>query len=130
MSIVKFYGVDSYLDETIDKQIENFLKNCRGIAKAKKILLKPNLLSASIPEKAITTDPALVQKIILALRKVSNAKLYLGDSPGANFMNYEKVLNITGMRDVCKRNSVEIIRIEKFAPIMNNGVIYSSIVND
>ena len=130
MSIVKFYGVDSYLDKTVDKEIINFLKKCNRVVHSKAILLKPNLLSASIPEKGITTNPVLLQKIIFALRKVSNAKLYLGDSPGANFMNYKEVLRITGVGEICEKNSVEIVRIEKFAPIMNDGVIYSSIVND
>jgi uncharacterized protein (DUF362 family)/Pyruvate/2-oxoacid:ferredoxin oxidoreductase delta subunit len=48
----------------------------------KRILLKPNILSGSDPDKAITTHPALVRAVIRLLKKRGAASVLVGDSPG------------------------------------------------
>ena len=50
--------------------------------KDKSVLVKPNILSGSDPDKAITTHPALVRAVIRLLKKQGASKVLVGDSPG------------------------------------------------
>jgi len=46
------------------------------------VLVKPNLLNASEPERAATTHPAVVRAVIRYLRAKGAARVLVGDSPG------------------------------------------------
>ncbi|MCA1980885.1 MAG: DUF362 domain-containing protein [Calditerrivibrio sp.] len=128
MNKVYIYKIDNY--ESLDPLVSGYFENIKSrFEKQKTILLKPNLLQASPPERAVTTDPAFVRSVISALRKLGNFNIILGDSPGAN-MNYKKVLEKTGIDKVCEELGVEIIRFESFKPQQRNGFIYTGIVDE
>ncbi|HPP75859.1 MAG TPA: DUF362 domain-containing protein [Armatimonadota bacterium] len=80
-----------------------------------KILLKPNLLSARLPEAAVTTHPAVVEAVVeLCLQ--AGAKVSLGDSPplaGERESSYKRLLQMTGMNGVAERTGAEIVRFEE-----------------
>jgi uncharacterized protein (DUF362 family)/Pyruvate/2-oxoacid:ferredoxin oxidoreductase delta subunit len=59
-----------------------------------RLLLKPNLLSASAPERAATTHPAVFRAVALALAS-RGAVLSYGDSPGIE--NTERVARACGI---------------------------------
>ncbi|MDC7235588.1 MAG: DUF362 domain-containing protein [Spirochaetales bacterium] len=50
--------------------------------KGKKVLLKPNILSGSAPEKAVTTHPEFVRAVIRFVKEKGASEIYVGDSPG------------------------------------------------
>lgn len=50
--------------------------------KGKKVLLKPNILSGSDPEKAVTTHPEFVRAAIRFVQEQGASAVYVGDSPG------------------------------------------------
>ena len=50
--------------------------------KGKTVLLKPNILSGALPEKAVTTHPEFVKQSIFAIKELGAAKIIAGDSPG------------------------------------------------
>jgi len=50
--------------------------------RGKTVLLKPNILSGSPPEKAVTTHPEIVSAVIRLLKKKGAAEILVGDSPG------------------------------------------------
>lgn len=128
MNKVYIYKVDNY--ESINSLISSYFEDIKSrLKKCKTILLKPNLLQASSPDRGITTDPDFVRSVVLGLKKLSDFKILLGDSPGAN-MNYKKVLEKTGINKVCEELGVEIIRFEGFRPKQKNGFIYTGIVDD
>jgi len=54
------------------------------INKGERVLLKINLLNASIPSKAVVTNPLLVKKIAEAVLKTGGIP-YIGDSPSGQF---------------------------------------------
>ena len=56
----------------------------RFVRPEEKILLKPNLLVGSPPEKAVTTHPAVFQAVARHLQ-AAGAQLSYGDSPGFQF---------------------------------------------
>ncbi|MBN2626960.1 MAG: DUF362 domain-containing protein, partial [Spirochaetales bacterium] len=48
----------------------------------KRVLVKPNLLSGSAPEKAVTTHPRILAALIQLLQERGAGKIVVGDSPG------------------------------------------------
>ena len=67
------------------KAVERSLESLGGLDKCippkSKVLLKPNLLQTKPIEKAVATDPAVIEAV-LKLCKKQKCKIYLGDSPG------------------------------------------------
>ena len=75
--------VDAYDEDRV-------LKAMRGIADAtafpdvegQTVLVKPNILSDSYPEKAITTDYRAVEALMMILKEMGCSRIIVGDSPG------------------------------------------------
>jgi uncharacterized protein (DUF362 family)/Pyruvate/2-oxoacid:ferredoxin oxidoreductase delta subunit len=68
-----------------------------------RVLLKPNLVMAKTPEKAVTTHPAVVSGVAMVLKE-AGARLYLGDSSG--FGSFERCLAKSGLAPVLKRFAI------------------------
>ena len=80
-----------------------------------KVLLKPNLLMAIEPERAITTHPEFVRAVIKILKEI-NCKIYLGDGPsvfGGNIEDVFKVYERTGMRGIAEEEGIELVTFDK-----------------
>jgi len=56
------------------------------------IVLKPNLLQAAPPEKAVTTHPAVVAAVAQAVKE-AGASAVIADSPGSGYRYNEKTLD-------------------------------------
>ncbi|MGA1862640.1 DUF362 domain-containing protein [Deferribacter thermophilus] len=128
MSLIlkEFYDYDL---ESLTRFFFDTLSSSGKFINSKKILLKPNLLQASPPDRAITTHPVFVEAAILAIKEIdSEAEIYLGDSPGANFINYENVLRKTEILEVIKKYNINLVRIEEFHPKKYGDIILSSII--
>jgi len=120
-----------YDDKALPELIESYFKSeLDRLASAARILIKPNLLSASKPEKAVTTHPDFVSAVIKILKKFTDAELWLGDSPGGNYENYEKVLEVTGIKKAADENGVKIVCVENFGPVSKDGFFYSSLADE
>ncbi|WP_022849766.1 DUF362 domain-containing protein [Limisalsivibrio acetivorans] len=128
MSRVLIEGVDSYGSESLNRFIYDYLApSAERLRKCSLILVKPNLLLAAPPDRAITTHPAVVDAVITELRKFTDAEIVLGDSPGANFKNYNIVLDKTCMTPVLEKHGIEAVRFESSAPSSREGRVYASI---
>ncbi len=75
------------------------------IDKKEKILVKPNFLSAALPEKAVTTHPAVLEGLFRILCEEGYLQVQYGDSPGhgscqaaAGKINLEPVAEKYGIR--------------------------------
>ncbi len=131
MNKVFIKSFKDYNDEKIDEFLRSFFLSVKNKLPQKGlILLKPNLLQAAIPEKAITTHPVFLDKVINVLKDFTSSKLVLADSPGSNFNNYEQVLKKTGIKEICLKHNIEILKVEKFKPAEKEGFLYSSIIDD
>lgn len=75
------------------------------------VLIKPNLLSASLPEAGITTHPAVVREVAKRVKE-TGAKVMLGDSPGGP-LNLEEVYEKTGMRRIAHELDIELVRFDR-----------------
>lgn len=79
-----------------------------------RILLKPNLLSPSFPEKAITTHPAVVRAIIDLVRE-AGGKPVIGDSPGMGTLI--KAAEKAGIKEVAEQAGVELVEFDQPAEV-------------
>ncbi|NOY75435.1 MAG: DUF362 domain-containing protein [Kiritimatiellaeota bacterium] len=91
-----------------------------SILRAKKILLKPNLLSARPPEQAVTTHPELVRAVVRELRDATTAKIALGDSP-AGSPTWDKLWTETGMKKISEEENFELIQFENVKKLDSAG---------
>jgi uncharacterized protein (DUF362 family)/NAD-dependent dihydropyrimidine dehydrogenase PreA subunit len=110
LSIIK---CDNYSDayEAIQKAIALLGGIEKFIKPGEKILIKPNLLAPKDPSFAVTTHPEIVRAVI-KLVKQAGATPIVGDSPGGSIRDIHNLWKITGMRDVCNDESVDLVGFE------------------
>ena len=76
-----------------------------------RILLKPNLLSAREPERAVTTHPEVVRALVRLVRQ-AGATPVVGDSPGGAIKGVDRVWEKTGMKKMAAEEAVELVNFE------------------
>jgi len=82
------------------------------VAKGQRVLLKPNMLSARTPDKAVTTHPAVLEAMIEQVRSVGGIPV-VGDSPSGAIKGVKRCWENTGFLDVCQRTGTELINFER-----------------
>lgn len=89
-------------------EVEKIVEKIRAKAgDDRRVLIKPNLLSALSPDKVVTTHPLIVETIVILLKE--NGFLpAIGDSPGGT-VSLEAVWEKTGMKEVAEKHSVELL---------------------
>ena len=82
---VSLRAAASYDRSAIEAALTELLAPLGGmdafVKPGQKVLLKPNLLSAKLPEKAVTTHPEVVRAVIRLVQR-SGGVVAVGDSPG------------------------------------------------
>ncbi|MCX5665428.1 MAG: DUF362 domain-containing protein [Candidatus Omnitrophica bacterium] len=73
-----------------------------------KVLLKPNLLSARIPEDAVDTHPEVV-RAVARLVKSAGAVPFIGDSPGGFGKNIGEIFEKSGMKRIADEEGVQLV---------------------
>ena len=106
----KIEKIESYDFDKIYKFIENLGLEEILIGK-QKILLKPNLLGAFVPEKAVTTHPVIVDAIITYLKKIGK-EIVLGDGPGGS-VSATLVWQKTGMKQIAEKHQISLVNFKK-----------------
>ncbi len=106
---VSIKKVEDYDFEKVKKGIIESLEPFGGISSfvstGQKVLLKPNLLSASTPEKAVTTHPAVISAVT-SIVKEAGGEVMIGDSPGVGDLS--SVVRSTGVEKVVKEFGVSL----------------------
>ncbi|MFH1334964.1 MAG: DUF362 domain-containing protein [Candidatus Zixiibacteriota bacterium] len=83
----------------------------RFVRKDQKVLIKPNLLSAKDPTRAITTHPAVVQAVVEEVQKLGAVPL-LGDSPGGVDRGVRRVWENTKLAEVAGHTGAKLLAFE------------------
>ena len=103
----------------------------------KVVFIKPNILSDSLPEKAITTDARAVEALINILKEKGAEKIILGDSPGTQtgklslrLSSFDKTAERTGaviqdFRESNRIHEIDGLRIPMAAALDNSDVVIS-----
>jgi uncharacterized protein (DUF362 family)/Pyruvate/2-oxoacid:ferredoxin oxidoreductase delta subunit len=80
----------------------------RVIQPGQKVLVKPNLLSAAEPDRAVTTHPSVVRAMVTLARE-AGATVWVGDSPGGIEWNVTaRVLDVTGVGAAAREAGAEV----------------------
>jgi len=77
----------------------------------KKVLLKPNILMDTVPEKVVTTHPVFLEAAIRLVSEWGAARILVGDSPGLQGPNFSAKLS--GLRDITLKNNAEWVDFTK-----------------
>ena len=115
-SRVSIEKCQDYLLDNVRGAVRKSFENLGGLNKfikpGDKVLIKPNLLSAKDPSRAITTHPSVVQAVaeqVLALK----AKPYIGDSPGGADRGVKRVWDNTQMSLASQNSGVPLVSFEE-----------------
>ena len=115
-SIVSVVRCPNYNLDHVFQAIAESLQNIGGLDRFikpnMKVHIKPNLLSAKGPEKAVTTHPTVVRAVVDVVHKIG-AKVVIGDSPAGISRPIEEYWNATGMTEVAKQTGAQLIALEK-----------------
>ena len=79
--------------------------------KGKTVLLKPNILSDSAPEKAVTTHPVFLEAAIVLVKEMGAKRILVGDSPGMQVPGFSG--KASGLGEAAKRNGAEWVDFTK-----------------
>lgn len=95
---------DTYQQEEVDRAVRKAVGLLGEIEEIigchdKKVLLKPNLLAKSSPEKACTTHPAVFKAVASLLRDFGYSNIKYGDSPGNPVIKPEKIADECGLKE-------------------------------
>ncbi len=74
-----------------------------------KVLIKPNLLSARLPEEGVDTHPEVVRAVVRLVKGVGAIPI-IGDSPGGYGFNIEEIFEKSGMRRIASEEGAELVK--------------------
>jgi uncharacterized protein (DUF362 family)/Pyruvate/2-oxoacid:ferredoxin oxidoreductase delta subunit len=120
ISRVSLVRCHNYNQSNINAAVEKALKLIGGIKSYVKpgdhVLLKINLLTGDVPEKAVTTHPSLVQAMILQV-KAAGGIPHVGDCSGyegqPNYKRYMTACRNTGIMKVCEEEGARILHLSE-----------------
>ena len=108
----------------VEQRLDELLAMMGGMSRfaspEETIVLKPNLLQAAPPEKAITTHPAVVAAVAQAVKQVG-ATAVIADSPGSGYRYNEKTLD--RVYRSCEMGAVA----EKSGAVLNFDTTYQAV---
>ncbi len=120
---VQIRAIDNYDLPVLEDAIGTWFSELRDnkIRRSKRVLIKPNLLGAYPPERAVTTHPKVLEAIIryfLSLKK----EVWLGDSPGGS-VSVKKVWETCGLNDLAERYPIRLVNLstEKYRELNYEG---------
>jgi len=106
---------ETYDRDEVGRAVREVIEHLGGMSRfvspGEKVLLKPNLLSAKGPERAITTHPAVLEALIDSVR-AAGGDPSMGDSPGGALRGVERLWRNTGMSELSERTGVPLVNFE------------------
>ncbi|MHA1520532.1 MAG: DUF362 domain-containing protein [Promethearchaeota archaeon] len=77
------------------------------------VLLKPNLLSAKLPERGVTTHPSVVRAVIQWVKQFQPGRILVSDSSGGKKKgDTARAMKISGIQTVCDEENAKCIPFE------------------
>ncbi len=105
----------SYEGGAVRSALKDLLEPLGGmeafVKPGQKVLLKPNMLSAKAPDRAITTHPIVVEAVADEVRRCGGVP-FVGDSPGGAIRGIKRVWANTGMEEMAVRAGIELVNFE------------------
>lgn len=92
--------------EAVERALEPLGGMGAFVKEGQSVLIKPNLLQASSPEKGVTTHPAVVRAVV-ELVAGAGGRPMIGDSPAIG--PFRRVLSRTGMEAMARQTGAELV---------------------
>ncbi|MBU4456854.1 MAG: DUF362 domain-containing protein [Nanoarchaeota archaeon] len=109
MSKVSIVECKSYNQKEVDASVKKAIEQIGFKIKSNsKVLLKPNILMAAKPDKAITTHPSILEAVCKILKE-KNCKIIIGESFGIITKSPEETFKIVGYDKVAKKYNAELL---------------------
>jgi uncharacterized protein (DUF362 family)/Pyruvate/2-oxoacid:ferredoxin oxidoreductase delta subunit len=126
MEKVSILSVDHYEISGLRLAIPRLLEPLGGISAfvrpGDRVLLKPNMLAAKEPDKAVTTHPALVQ-VVAELVKKSGGTVLIGDSPGIG--SFSRVADKSGILTAARDSGAALVEFRDSIDLQGSGTFRS-----
>lgn len=107
VSIVRCERYDpEVVNQAVKRSVELLGANLGSVFRDKRVLIKPNLLSARPPAAAVTTHPEVVRALV-QLTRSHGGNPEIGDSPALG--DFKRVVRITGMEDISREEAVPLV---------------------
>lgn len=105
-SIVSICRCENYDSTLVQAAVDSCVSLAGGFScQGKKVLVKPNMLSANAPEKAVTTHPEVLRAFIRLCRAGGASLISVGDSPG--WQSGNMVGDASGLRAVTREEGAQ-----------------------
>ncbi len=137
ISTVSLVRCQTYAEPDIEAAIRKALELIGGIESYVKsgdrVLLKINLLTGDVPEKAVTTNPAIVRAMIHQVRAAGGTP-FVGDCSGyegpPNQKKYLTACRSSGIMQVCEEENAQILHLNAESVEVKNasGRLYKSFI--
>ena len=119
----------SYDREELEERLGILLESLGGMKRfiepGERVLLKPNLLSASAPEQCITTHPEVLRAVALRVLE-AGGQSFIGDSPGLD--GFAGVAAKTGMAEVARELGIPCMELDEPSPLpMAEGSVFRKV---
>ncbi len=75
------------IETAVYKALDNIRAKELMVKKGMTILIKPNVLSAKPPERAVTTHPEVIRSVIHWVQQFDPARIFVGDSSAGKAPN-------------------------------------------
>jgi uncharacterized protein (DUF362 family)/Pyruvate/2-oxoacid:ferredoxin oxidoreductase delta subunit len=125
--IVSIAACETYELDTVRQGLVAVLAPLGGIDRFVRpgmdVLLKPNLLTAVDPQRAVTTHPTVVQAVAELVGEAGGA-VVIGDSPAGPLKNASVAWRRSGLTDVSARTGVRLVPFEDVSWKRLNGKDY------
>lgn len=122
MEKVVFAQCASYRPDQVAEALERLLAPLGGMAHyvrpGQKVLLKPNMLAARLPDEAVTTHPVLVAAVVRAVI-AAGGEVLVGDSPGIGSM--ARVGEKSGIREAVEAAGGRMAGFDETCAVEGNG---------
>jgi len=119
---VSVQRVGSYQRDLVREGLLRLLEPLGGMERyvkpGERVLIKPNLLSAKLPEAAVTTHPELLRAVIELVQGAGGVAL-VGDSPG--FGSARKAAERSGMLQVIQETGAQFVPFSEALPVVGAG---------
>jgi len=114
MPKVSIVNCDSYDEKKVLRSVKKAINDIGfSFKKGQKVLLKPNILSGTEKEKAVTTHPSIIDALCVILKQ-NKCDVSIGDSSGDfTYNEISKNLEKCGIMDIVKKHKIKVVCFEK-----------------
>lgn len=129
MARVKAAACGGYERETVRESLSGIMDSMGGmhrfVSPGDRVLLKPNLLAAAVPEKCVTTHPEIVRAVAVMVLEAGGMP-FIADSPGLD--GFPGVAGKTGMESVARELAIPCRELGDPVPLsMAGGSVFQRV---